>query len=125
MLRTIIAALACAALLTSCDATHSSANAGPKTVITEAQFAELKATCNLSGAKLRASNYTETSTNADGVSMTVTTKYKDAPADGKSIQLPETMSEGDIAMAIPCLKGEFERLNIHEAPLSLPASTGF
>lgn len=123
----MIAALAAPVLVAGCGSSSSEAGAasdGRKTVITDAQFAEVKANCHLEGATLRATNSTKTTTDANGVTSTVTTTYKDAPADGKSIQLPDSMSQSDIANAIPCLDGEFDRLGLIEAPLALPASMG-
>ena len=119
MNRNMIAVLAAMAMVAGCGGSSASGN-GSKTVITEAQFAEVKANCHLEGASLRATNSTTRSTDANGVTSTVTTTYEGAPADGKSIQLAENMSQRDIANAIPCLKGEFERLGLTEAPLSLP-----
>jgi hypothetical protein len=129
MYRSRIAVFAATAFLAGCGGSQSDGSGKAESgsanqVITEAQFSEVKANCHLEGATLAATNSTETSTNANGVKMTVTTTYKDAPADGKSIQLPERMSEGEIALAIPCLKSEFERLGVVEAPLRLPASMG-
>jgi hypothetical protein len=124
MNRRLLAGLAIASSLAGCGGSPSGAGDGSG-VITEAQFAEVKANCQLEDATLRATNSTRTTTDENGVTSTITTTYKDAPADGKSIQLPESMSQGQIANAIPCLKNEFSRLGVAEAPLSLPESMGF
>jgi hypothetical protein len=127
MNRGMIAALAAGALVAGCGGSSPGAGAKPdgsKTIITAAQFAEVQANCHLEGATLRPSNSTTTTTDANGVTSTVTTTYADAPANGKSIQLPEGMAQGDVASAIPCLKSEFERLGVVEAPLSLPGGMG-
>ena len=121
-LRTI-AGIASCLLVTGCG--NSASGSGAKTIITEAQFAEVKANCHLDGATLRPTNTTTRSTDANGTTSTVTTTYEGAPAGGKSIQMPDSMSQDDIASAIPCLKGEFERLGVVEAPVSLPAKLGF
>ena len=120
----MITALSVTTLLASCGGSSPGTGArsdGTKTVITDAQFSEIKANCRLEGATLRPTNSSTTSTDANGVTSTVTTTYEGAPANGKSIQLADSMSEGDIAYAIPCLKAEFERLGLVEAPLSLPS----
>jgi hypothetical protein len=122
-----IAALMVTACLASCSGSSTEGAAGgdgADNVITDAQFAEVKTNCGLEGATLQTTNSTTTTTDSNGVTSTVTTTYKDAPANGKSIQLPESMSEGEIALSIPCLKSEFERLGVVEAPLRLPASMG-
>ncbi len=119
MNQNMIAVFAATAMVAGCGGSSATGN-GSKAVITEAQFAEVQANCHLEGASLRATNSTIRSSDANGVTSTVTTTYEGAPANGKSIQLAENMSQSDIANAIPCLKGEFERLNLVEAPLSLP-----
>jgi hypothetical protein len=84
---------------------------GPKTPLTQEQFVEVQANCNLGGATLGAANtkQTETATNPDGSTYTITTEFEPG-SDETTIMLPSGMGEADIARAIACLSGEFDRL---------------
>jgi hypothetical protein len=95
---------------------------GAKTPLTQEQFSEVQANCNLGGATLGAANTTQTSTatNPDGSTYTITTEYEPG-SDETTIALPGDMGEADIARAIACLKGEFDRLGA-EARLQLPGN---
>jgi hypothetical protein len=75
---------------------------GPKTPMTEAQFDELQARCNVPDATIGPSNYTET-TEEDGV--TSTTTYEAEPGE-MSIFLPESQ----VASNMRCISEEFERM---------------
>jgi hypothetical protein len=98
------------------------APAAPKTVLTDEQFAEVKANCNLGDAELSASTSTKTTTDEEGLTSTQTTTY-DGPADQKTIVLSHVMSDEEVVQIKTCLKGEFERLGA-EARLQPPRTKG-
>jgi uncharacterized protein (DUF362 family) len=77
-------------------------SSGPKTAMTEAQFAELKANCNLTTARFGPSTTTETSV-VDGVTMTV---EETKGTSGVMIKL----SQAEGTSAFSCITDEFERM---------------
>lgn len=83
---------------------------GPRSPMTEAQFEELQARCNIPDATFGPSNYTET-TEENGV--TSTTTYEAEPGE-MSIFLPESQ----VASHMHCISGEFERMGA-EAKLAI------
>jgi hypothetical protein len=97
---------------------------GPKTPLTHEQFVEVQANCNLGAATLGPANTTQTGTgtNPDGSTYTITTEYEPG-SNETTIVLPDGMGEADIAQAIVCLKGEFDRLGA-EARLQAPGNFG-
>jgi hypothetical protein len=101
-----------------------SAHSGPKTALTEEQFAEVKSNCHLEGATLTDANSSVTQTNPDGSTSTVTTTYTDGPPGQKTIKLASGTPEGAVAQAIICLNGEFERLGA-EARVNPGIEVGF
>jgi hypothetical protein len=95
---------------------------GPKTPLTQEQFAEIQTNCDLGGATMGSANSTQTSTatNPDGSTYTITTEYEPG-SDENEIVLPSGMSEADVAGAIACLSGEFDRLGA-EARVQMPGN---
>jgi hypothetical protein len=96
---------------------------GPKTPLTQEQFAEIQANCNLGGASFGSSSSTSTSTetNPDGSTYTITTEVEGSSPDETRIVLPEGMSDSDVGRAIACLRGEFDRLGA-EATVQPPGN---
>ncbi len=96
-----------AALLSACGGGGSS---GPKTAMTDAQFAELKANCNLTTARFGPSTTSETKV-VDGVTMTI---QETSGTIGVQIKI----SQDEATSAFACIHGEFERMGA-EAFLSM------
>lgn len=97
---------------------------GPKSPLTQEQFAEIQTNCNLAGASFgsASSTQTRTETNPDGSTYTVTTENVGDPGETKII-LPAGMSDSDVGQAIACLSGEFDRLGA-EATVQPPGNFG-
>jgi hypothetical protein len=114
MKKTILAALAGAQCLVGCG--------GPKTPLTQEQFAEVQANCGLEGASFgsASSSQAQTETNPDGSTYTVTTEHQGDPGE-TTIALPADMSDSDVGRAINCLSSEFSRLNA-EATVQPPGN---
>ena len=102
-----ILTFAAAALLSACGGGGSS---GPKTAMTAAQFAELKANCNLTTARFGPSTSSETKV-VDGVTMTI---QETSGTIGVQIKI----SQDEATAAFACIHGEFERMGA-EAFLSM------
>lgn len=97
----LILIVSAALLLGACGGAGSSGS-GPKTAMTEAQFAELKANCKLQTARFGPSTTSETSV-VDGVTMTV---EETKGTNGVMIKL----SQAEGTAAFSCITGEFERM---------------
>jgi uncharacterized protein (DUF362 family) len=89
-------------ILGACGGAGGSGNSGPKMTMTEAQFAELKANCNLKTARFGPSTTTETSV-VNGVTMTV---EETKGTSGVMIKL----SQAEGTSAFSCITDEFERM---------------
>lgn len=94
--------IASAALLAACGSTGSGGSSGPKTAMTEAQFAELKANCNLQTARFGPSTTSET-TVVDGVTTTV-------EETKGTLGVVIRISQAEGLSAFECIQGEFERM---------------
>jgi hypothetical protein len=87
------------ALLSGCG---SGGGSGPKTAMTEAQFAELKANCNLQTARFGPSTRSQTST-VNGVTTTV-----EETKGTLGVMIRISQAEG--ISAFQCIHEEFERM---------------
>jgi hypothetical protein len=85
------------------------AKAAVKTILTDEQFAELKANCNLGDAELRNATSTQTVKDEDGVTATETVTYE-GPANQKTILLLHPVGEEAHTQIQTCVKAELERL---------------
>eukprot|EP01036_Dinobryon_divergens_P037884 gene37884-49647_t len=94
--------MASATLLLGACGGAGSGSSGPKTAMTEAQFAELKANCKLQTARFGPSTTSETSV-VDGVTMTV---EETKGTSGVMIKL----SQAEGTSAFSCITEEFERM---------------
>lgn len=90
-------------ILGACGDIGSGGSSGPKTAMTEAQFAELKANCKLTTARFGPSTTTETSV-VKGVTMTV---EETKGTSGVMIKL----SQAEGTSAFSCITDEFERMS--------------
>jgi hypothetical protein len=94
--------IASATLLLGACGGAGSGSSGPKTAMTEAQFAELKANCKLQTARFGPSTTSETSV-VDGVTMAV---EETKGTSGVMIKL----SQAEGTSAFSCITEEFERM---------------
>lgn len=89
------------ALLAACGSGGGSGS-GPKTAMTEAQFAELKSNCNLQTARFGPSTTTE-KTVINGVEATV-----EETKGSSGVMIKISQAEG--TLAFQCIHSEFERM---------------
>lgn len=94
--------IASATLLLGACGGAGGGSSGPKTAMTEAQFAELRANCKLQAARFGPSTTSETSV-VDGVTMTV---EETKGTSGVMIKL----SQAEGTSAFSCITDEFERM---------------
>jgi hypothetical protein len=97
-----ILVIASTALLAACGGAGTGGTSGSKTAMTEAQFAELKANCNLQTARFGPSTSTQTTT-INGVTATV-----EETKGTLGVMIKISQAEG--ISAFQCIHDEFERM---------------